>query len=294
MSCCRSSFISITMVIAWVQINPLQAVLWTFRRNEHDIINLYTSLSPVMQLATSGDMLNFGYWNGGASGPLAAQNDLCSLVDDIAELGSARRLLDVGSGLSAPAAQWKSIHGSLEICCLNINLQQLQSAKQAEVQLLNATSTLLPFSDGSVDRIVALESAQHFRPLEKFIKEARRVLEPGGLLVITLPVVTQRRPFFKLGILAWTWPSEHYELEYVKSAVSRNGFEIRESRHIGRQVYEPLTSYYALHRNALRERILKEYPSFLEKVLYSSLLKMKEVSRKGIIDYIIIKACIQR
>ena len=35
-------------------------VLWTFRRNENDVVNLYNTLSPVMQLATGGDMLNFG------------------------------------------------------------------------------------------------------------------------------------------------------------------------------------------------------------------------------------------
>jgi ubiquinone/menaquinone biosynthesis C-methylase UbiE len=277
-----------------VLINPLQAFLWTFRRNEQDIVNLYNSLSPVMQLATGDHMLNFGYWCGGTSGPAAAQNDLCSLVGDIAQLDSAKRLLDVGSGFSAPAARWKSIHSSLEISCMNINLQQLQSSNLAEIQLLNATSTMLPFSDRSVDRIVALESAQHFRPLEKFINEAKRVLEPGGLLVIAIPVVMRHHPLFKLGILAWTWSSEHYELKYLKSAISSNGFEIREIRQIGRQVYEPLTNYYTLNRSTLRERILREYPSFLENILYSSLLKMREVSRKGIIDYAIIKASIQR
>jgi SAM-dependent methyltransferase len=247
-----------------------------------------------MQLATGGDMLNFGYWNGRASAPLAAQDDLCSLVGELGELGSARRLIDVGSGLSAPAARWKSAHSSLDISCVNINFQQLQSAKHPEIRLLNATSTLLPIYDGSADRIVALESAQHFRPLEKFISESKRVLEPGGLLVIAIPVLTRARPFFKLGILAWTWSSEHYELEYVKSAIASNGFEISEIRHIGRQVYEPLTDYYVLHRGALRERILKKYPSFLEKVLYRSLLKMRDVSRKDIIDYVIIKASKQR
>jgi len=36
--------------------------LWTFRRNENDVVNLYNTLSPVMQLATGGSMLNFGYW----------------------------------------------------------------------------------------------------------------------------------------------------------------------------------------------------------------------------------------
>jgi SAM-dependent methyltransferase len=271
-------------------INPLHVILWTFRRSEHDVINLYNSLSPVMQLATGGDMLNFGYWNDNSSDLVEAQDNLCSMIDDIAELSSANRLIDVGSGLSAPAARWKSVHSSLDISCVNINFQQLMSAKHIKASLLNATSTALPFSDKSADRIVALESAQHFKPLDKFIKESRRVLEPGGLLVIAIPVVTAAHPFFQLGILSWTWSSERYELEHVKSAIARNGFKIQDIRHIGHQVYEPLTDYYVIHRRSLRENILKRYPSFLENVLYNSLLKMRDVSRKGIIDYIIVKA----
>jgi ubiquinone/menaquinone biosynthesis C-methylase UbiE len=282
-------FISATLGITLVLINPLQALLWTFRRNEHDVINLYNSLSPIMQLATGGDMLNFGYWDGTLE-PVSAQGNLCLLVGNTAGLGSARRLIDVGSGLSAPAAQWKSAHNSLDISCVNINFQQLLAAQTNKVSLLNATSTLLPFSDKSADRIVALESAQHFKPLDRFIKESRRVLEPGGLLVIAMPVMACSFGLFKLGILSWTWSSEHYELEYVKSTIGNNGFRIADIRRIGHQVYEPLVDYYILHRSVLRERILKKYPSFLENILYRSLLKMRDLSRKGIIDYIIIKA----
>lgn len=274
-------------------INPLQIVLWTFRRNERDVINLYNSLSPVMQLATGGDMLNFGYWEG-TSDPVVAQDNLCSLVGGIAELGSASKMVDVGSGLSAPAARWKSSFNSLDINCVNINFQQLCFARKAGLSLLNATSTALPFSDRSVDRIVALESAQHFRPLDWFVRESKRVLEPGGLLVIAMPVLSRAHPFFKLGILSWTWSSEHYELEYVKSVIERNGFEIKEIRHIGHQVYEPLTGYYVQNRDSLRDRILKKYPAFLENILHRSLIKMADVSRKGIIDYVIIKSSTQR
>ena len=116
------------------------------------------------------------------------------------------------------------------------------------------------------------------------------MLKPGGLLVIAIPVVTHTLPFFKLGILSWTWSSEHYDLEYVKSTVSNGGFEILDVKRIGHQEYEPLTDYYTLNRSALRERILQKYPAFLERVLHSSLLKMKQVSSKGIIDYVVIKA----
>ena len=280
-----------------ISVNPLQAILWTFRRSERDVVNLYNSLSPVMQLATGGNMLNFGYWDG-AHSPVAAQRNLCSLVGDIAELSSAKRLVDVGSGLGAPAMRWKATHGS-DILCVNINYKQLLFATQSagsydDISFVNATCTALPFSDRSADRIVALESAQHFKPLERFIAESRRVLKDGGLLVMALPVMKQNeghlRAATKLGILSFTWSSEHYGLEYVKSAVESGGFVIKDVRHVGHQVYEPLADYYVENRQALRENILKEYSSFVEGVLYKSLLKMKDASSKGIIGYVIIKA----
>jgi ubiquinone/menaquinone biosynthesis C-methylase UbiE len=280
-------------------INPLQAILWTFRRNENDVVNLYNSLSPVMQLTTGGDMLNFGYWDG-ARTPAAAQRNLCSLVGDIAGLGSASSLVDVGSGLSAPAAKWKSDHGKLFISCVNINYRQLLSASGSinssdGISLVNATSTALPFADQSADRVIALESAQHFRPLDRFVKECRRILKPGGALVIAMPVTTRRqashlRELFTLGLLSFTWSSEHYELGRVKSAIAENGFHISEVRLVGNQVYGPLTDYYVENRQELRQKVLEEYSSFVERVLYKSLLKMKDVSKKGVIDYAIIHA----
>ena len=106
-------------------------------------------------------MLNFGYWKD-AGEPVAAQKALCTLVGEEAELGLAKKLLDVGSGLAAPAAHWKSRY-DLDVSCVNINYRQLAASRQAGASLVNATSTLLPFSDSSMDRIIALESAQQGR-----------------------------------------------------------------------------------------------------------------------------------
>jgi len=248
-----------------------------------------------MQLATGGNMLNFGYWTDGTAEPVTAQRTLCSMVGETAELQSAKVLLDIGSGLGAPARQWQSIY-DLRICCVNINREQLLSANGGNGHLssVNGTSTHLPFADNCVDRIVALESAQHFKPLTQFVRECRRVIRPGGLLVIAIPVTAsplgKLTAIFKLGILSFTWSSEHYSVDYVKSAIAENGFKIDSLGLIGRHVYEPLTSYYLLNRPIIRERILNEYPSFLENVLHKSLMKMAETSRKGIIDYAVIKA----
>jgi hypothetical protein len=59
-------------------------------------------------------------------------------------------------------------------------------------------------------------------------------------------------------------------------------------------VYGPLTDYYIKNRDVLRRKILKEYPSYLENILYKSLLKMKDASQKGIIDYALIKCVLSK
>lgn len=242
-------------------------------------------------------MLNFGYWEG-AYDPITAQRNLCSLVAEIAELSPSKRIVDVGSGLGAPAIHWKETYNS-DIVCVNTNYTQLLSATKFAgnhegISFTNATCTALPLSDRCADSIVALESAQHFKPFGGFISESRRVLKDGGLLIMALPIMKQNEVHLKaalrLGILSLTWSSEHYGLEYVKAATERVGFEIRNVRHIGHQVYEPLADYYVENREALRANIISEYPSFVEKVLYKSLLKMKAASAMGIIDYVIIEA----
>ena len=264
-----------------------------------------------MQLATGNNMLNFGYWKNNPTDPLKAQNELCKLIGKIADLDSARTILDVGSGFSAPAIYWRSQYENINITCINTNFQQLVLSTKLignnisnikensysllqtdDIRFVNATSTSLPISNNSVDRIVALESAQHFRPLAQFIRESKRVLKKNGLFVIAVPVIripVKSSLFVKLGILSLTWASEHYGLDYIKSTIIEEGFHINEVQDIGSDVYDPLADYYMKNRKHLRERILKKYPSYLENVLHKSLLKMKQVSQKGIIDYAIIK-----
>ena len=167
------------------KVNPFELVLWTFRRNENDVVNLYNTLSPVMQLATDGDMLNFGYWSKETTSPIDAQNRLCDEIGKIAELNSAKTLLDIGSGLSSPAIMWNMLYPDIDISCLNINYDQLQLAQKIAnekttnrtIHKINSTSTVLPFLTNSVERIIALESAQHFKPFNDFITESYRVLK---------------------------------------------------------------------------------------------------------------------
>ena len=243
-----------------------------------------------MQLATGGSMLNFGYWMENTIEPISAQENLCSYFGKLAELENAKNVVDVGSGLSAPAIFWRNNYEQLNLFCVNVNYDQLSfSGPQRNLEFLNSTSTKLPFSDSSVDRVLALESSQHFKPLKDFISESKRILKSDGILALALPVTLPGVSFVKLGILKFTWSSEHYGLEHVRETVTSGGFIITDEKLIGKNVYEPLANYYVEHRDELKKSILQKYPKYVEKILYTSILKMKNASEQKIIDYVVLK-----
>jgi ubiquinone/menaquinone biosynthesis C-methylase UbiE len=273
-----------------ITINPIDVFLWTFRKNEKDVINLYNTMSPVMQLATGGSMLNFGYWSSKHVDPISAQDNLCDVFGNLSELSTAKNAIDVGSGLSAPSKLWRDSFPDLNLYDVNINFKQLCFSKhQKNIEFLNSTSTKLPFSDNSVDRVLALESAQHFKPLLDFIVESKRVLVKSGFLVIAIPITVSDSSLGKLGLLKFTWSSEHYSLDYLKNLLTSNGFKIIDEMLIGSNVYDPLADYYVENRKTLSNIILEHYPAYMEKILYKSLLKMKKASQEKIIDYVLLK-----
>lgn len=283
----------------YLTIDPLELFLWTFRRNEKDVVNLYDSLSDIMRLATNGEMLNFGYWDKHTTTPIDAQNQLCHIFGEFSDLKSAKNIIDIGSGFSAPAILWKAKFSPLNITCVNINFNQLKhSLSQINkstnsndgINLLNSTSTTLPLLNESVDRILALESLQHVKQLRDFFSESKRVLKRNGILTIAVPTVTKKiSPIIDLGILSMTWSSEHYTTDHIKLLLIDHGFKITESQNIGSMVYSPLSNYYIRNRDELKNKILSQYPSYVEKVLFKSLQKMKQLSEKNIIDYVLIK-----
>lgn len=283
------------------KINPIELFLWTFRRKEKDIINLYDSLSDLMRLATGGDMLNFGYWDDKTTTPFEAQKNMCTIFGKKSFLKSNQHIVDVGSGISSPDIQWSLEYSPVKLSCININFNQLLSSinnvnksippnTKESINLVNATATSLPFENESIDRVVALESAQHFKPLTNFISESFRILKKNGILALAIPVMegNNSSSIMKLGILSFTWSSEHYSEEFVVSNLQREGFIEINLQKIGSNVYGPLANFYNENRNFIKEKILQSYPVYVEKILYTSLNKMKEVSEKNIIDYVLI------
>ena len=71
--------------------------------------------------------------------------------------------------------------------------------------------------------------------------------------------------------------------------MTSGGFIITDEKLIGKNVYESLANYYVEHRDELKKSILQKYPKYVEKILYTSILKMKNASEQKIIDYVVLK-----
>ena len=271
-----------------ILINPFDVLFWTLRRSERDVIRLYDAMSPLMQLTTGGNMLNFGYWDDEHVDPQSAQTNMCKYFGEYAGLDTAKRVLDVGSGLSAPAHIWQSMY-DIDLVCLNINYTQLHKGRSNSIDHLNASATELPFDSNTFDRILALESAQHFRPLSEFLAQSKQILTSSGLFVMAIPITLDSITSMKLGILHLTWSSEHYSLQTVEELIERSGFVIKDSHLIGSSVYVPLADYYIKNRTRLKDIVLTNYSSVVERLLYWSLVKMRSATNSRVIDYLLIK-----
>ncbi|MDE1725481.1 MAG: methyltransferase domain-containing protein [Thaumarchaeota archaeon] len=273
----------------------MKVILWTLRRKENDVVNLYDYLAGVMQVSTGGNFLNFGYWEKNTTSPLEAQENLCRIAGKMAGLDKAEFVLDVGSGFSEPSFLWKKDHSHIEISCVNINKNQLTEANKNQISHtinpVNSTATKIPIADTTHDVIIALESAQHFKPLEDFISESSRILKKGGTLLIAIPILAKpsKVGIFQTGILQVTWSSEHYSLDTIKEALKRHDLEITEIKMIGSKVYVPLADYYIKNRINLRKKILDLYPSYVESILFKSMMKMRQTANDNVIEYALVK-----
>ena len=121
-------------------INPVDLLLWTFRRNENDVVKLYDALSPIMEVSTGGDMLNFGYWDNSTLNPIDAQKRLCTMMGDVAQISSAEMIADIGSGILGPAKIWISHYPLLQIFSVNVNFSQLASVENVNISKFNSTA----------------------------------------------------------------------------------------------------------------------------------------------------------
>lgn len=106
------------------------------------------------------------------------------------ELAEGRDVLDVASGEGYGAALLAATARSVIGVDLDPDVvaHAARSYAAPNLHFRVGRCEALPLASGSVDLVVSFETLEHFEEQRRFLSEVKRVLRPGGLLVLSSPV----------------------------------------------------------------------------------------------------------
>ena len=180
--------------------------------------------------------MHFGFYDSETSNHAEALINMNRVLATRAELHSSDRVLDAGCGVGGSAI-W--LVRELGVWVVGINVvpgdidrarryaRRRKVADRVTFELQDMTRTAFP--DASFDVVWAIESVCHVPDKREFLAEARRLLRPGGRLVVA-EAYRRQRPFAPADewllhdwLSSWAVPDLVTPDEFI-SAAEQNGF----------------------------------------------------------------------
>jgi ubiquinone/menaquinone biosynthesis C-methylase UbiE len=228
---------------------------WGAGAHERKVENLYSG--GVEKYADwHHGYLNFGLWENGTADYVKAAENLVHQMGTILGLNERSKLLDVAPGMGTQDIYLLKNFSPQSIDGVDVTWKHvehgLRRAREAgaedRVRFHHGTAIQLPFPDENFTHILSIEGPEHFDTREKFLHEAHRVLQPGGVIAMADFIVKNqpRNPLEKLVAEAarklWQVPRANvYSAEVYRQKMEQAGFADVEIKEIGAAV---IPGYY--------------------------------------------------
>ncbi len=200
-----------------------------------------------------------------------------------AEVGQGGVVLEVGCG-SGMGVPYLSAHARMVVGG-DYTMPLLEEARGhlPDANLVRMDAQHLPFRDHSFDAVLMLEMIYYVADQPAAFAECRRVLRPGGKLMVCLP--NRDRPDFNPSPFSTRYPG----LGEVTELFSRSGFDVRvygnfsvEEESLRDRILRPIR-HVAVSRNLIPGSMRAR--SMIKRVLYGRLPALGAV-HDGMADYV--------
>jgi ubiquinone/menaquinone biosynthesis C-methylase UbiE len=156
------------------------------RRHYDRVMYVDSILAPNGEYFGGSYFANYGYWTPETtSARESCENLMEKLLSYVPDTQGT--ILDVACGLGATTRHLTTRFPVDNITAVDISEKNLETGRRNApgVTFLCMDATKLEFPDSCFDAIISVEAALHFQTREAFLREALRVLKPGGRLVLS-------------------------------------------------------------------------------------------------------------
>jgi erythromycin 3''-O-methyltransferase len=235
--------------------NDADRKTWGATAHERKVENLYGG-GVENYIDHHNGYLNFGLWEKGITDYVKAAENLVHRMGTVLGLNQTSKLLDVAPGMGTQDIYLFENFAPLSIDGLDVTWGHIEHGRrrareahiEERVHFHHGTATQIPFPDESFTHILSIEGPEHFDTREKFLHEAHRVLQPGGLIAMADFIVKREPRNVVEKIVAeaarklWQVPRANvYDAKVYEEKMRSAGFDDIEIKEMGAAV---IPGYY--------------------------------------------------
>lgn len=111
------------------------------------------------------------------------------LVKNLLTTEQPQSILDIGCGTGETLTFLKKVFPKAKLTGVDFLPEAVKYTKDRGHTAMQADATALPYPDATFDAVLLLDVIEHIKNDTAVIKEARRVLKPGGVIILTAPAL---------------------------------------------------------------------------------------------------------
>ena len=144
--------------------------------------------------------VHWGYWNEPEKAEIslesffAATDRLSEQHFSMTDIKDGMKILDTGCGFGGTLGLLNKSYSKMDLHGLNVDARQVERARTKVLPREGSDNKItfkvgdacqLDYPDNSFDMVIAVECIFHFSSREKYLQEVKRILKPGGKLVVS-------------------------------------------------------------------------------------------------------------